>query len=286
MPGLLSDNYFSDYYSNFQNAVNNISPEQKLQDEYNQQMTIYNKGIQFLTGKPGGDKLIAQLNEQHQQWLTDYQNRSGQQQETTLADTTAKQQATANTGYDQILAQAQKAYNPESIANYYNVAQGNLNRQAGNAGAMATRTAGAHSTNMLNPSGFIMSQLSQSQAPYAAQTGNLQATAAGAQQSGAEGLTNLMYLLQRAKQGDTDAANQLQYQYASLQQNQNQYQQGLANSQYQFNQNQANQQAGTGDWITSLAGLAASAYGGGLFSGKTTGTTGTDYSKYGFQWGQ
>jgi hypothetical protein len=127
-------------------------------------------------------------------------------------------QTNANKGYDAINAQAQKAYGPEAISAYYNAALGGVGRNAGNAGAMAARTAGAHSTNMLNPGSFVMGQYSQSQAPYAQQYGNIQTGKAQAQQQGAEGLTNLMYTLQRAKQGDAQAAQQLQFQYAQLEQ--------------------------------------------------------------------
>jgi hypothetical protein len=138
------------------------------------------------------------------------------------------QQQEANKGYEAINAQAQKAYSPQAISAYYNAALGGLGRNAGNAGAMAARTAGAHSTNMLNPGSFVMGQYSQSQAPYAQQYGNIQTTAAQAQQQGAEGLTNLMYTLQKAKQGDAQAAAQLQYQYAALQQQQQQYEDSQA----------------------------------------------------------
>jgi hypothetical protein len=158
-------------------------------------------------GQIGGANSIAN---QVQSYFQPLQNLYNQQQE-------------ANTGYSAIMNQAQNAYGKDAIANYYNIAQGNLNRNMGNAASQASRTAGAHSTNMLNPSGFILNSLNQAQAPYAAQSQQLQATGAQAQQSGAEGLTNLMYLLQRAKQGDAQAANQLQYQYAALQQQQRQY---------------------------------------------------------------
>jgi len=80
---------------------------------------------------------------------------------------------------------------------------------------------------MLNPSSFILGSISQSQAPYAAQTGQLQAAGAQAQQRGAEDLTNMMYTLNRAKQGDLNAANQLQMQFMNLQQQQEQFRQKM-----------------------------------------------------------
>jgi hypothetical protein len=135
------------------------------------------------------------------------------------------QQNIANQGYDSILKQAQQAYNPQAIANYYNIAQGNLNRAGANNAAMVARTAGAHSTNMLNPGSFVTGQMQQSLAPYAAQSQQLQATGAAAQQQGAQGMTNLMMLIQQAKNGDANAANQLQLAYAGLVQQQNQFQQ-------------------------------------------------------------
>jgi hypothetical protein len=125
-------------------------------------------------------------------------------------------QATADEGFNNILSQGQKAYDPTNIAQYYNMAQGNLNRQAGNTGAYIGRQAGAHSTNMLNPSSFILGNISKSQEPYAEAGQQLQAKGAQAQQKGAADLTNLMYLINRAKQGDTDAAAELEYKYAAL----------------------------------------------------------------------
>jgi hypothetical protein len=121
-----------------------------------------------------------------------------------------------NLGLSNILAQGQKAYDPANIAQYYNMAQGNLNRQAGNTGAYIGRQAGAQATNMLNPSSFILGNISKSQEPYAEAGQQLQASGAQAQQTGAADLTNLMYLINRAKQGDTQAAAELEYKYAAL----------------------------------------------------------------------
>lgn len=166
-----------------------------------------------------------------------------------------RQQATANQGYEQIMNQAQNAFNPAMIQKYYDIAGRNLNQSAANMGAYVGRQAGAHSTNMLNPSSFILNQITQSQAPYVQQQGNLAVASAGAEQTGAEGLTNLMYLLQRAKQGDAQAANQLQLQYAQLAERQNEFQQ-------QMNQ----QQAGFGDYLLGALGL------GGSFLGSATGS--------------
>jgi hypothetical protein len=187
-------------------------------DQYKSLGQGYNIGMDIASKLPAllGGKLRDQLSKQYQAGFSGLQN---------------QQQSEANIGYDAIMNQAQKAYNPDSIANYYNIAQGNLNRAAGNIGAQTGRAAGAHATNMLNPSSFILGSISQSQAPYAAQSQQLQATGAQAQQQGAEGLTNLMYLLQRAKQGDAQAAQQLQYQYDALAQQQRLAQQQIEASQ-------------------------------------------------------
>jgi len=117
--------------------------------------------------------------------------------------------------FSNIINQAQQAYNPKAIQDYYNMAMGGLNRNAGNAGAMAGRMAGAHTTNMLNPSSFIMQQYSKSQEPYAQQYGNLQQAGAGAKMKGASDLTNLLFQINRAQSSDYFNQQQLDAQQAS-----------------------------------------------------------------------
>jgi hypothetical protein len=166
--------------------------------------------------------------------------------------------ASSGTPFDfsQIYEQANKTYSPSAISSYFDTARGGLNRAAANAGSLASRTAGANSTNMLNPSGFIMSQLSQSQAPYAAQQGNLAVSQAGAIQSGQEKLTNLLYMINRAKQGDQDAAQQLKLAYDTG-----------AEQRRQFESNQDANSAGIWDYIFGGANVTGNLFSSGIFGG-------------------
>ena len=159
--------------------------------------------------------------------------------------------------FNSIWEQAQKAYGSDAIQKFFDMAQGNLNRAAGTAGSLASRTAGGHSANMLNPASFVMSALSQSQAPYAQQQGQLQAAGAQAQQQGQAQLTQMLYLINRAKQGDQEAANQLKLAYDTG-----------AEQVRQFNAQREDSGAGLLDWIFGLGNTAANMYSSGIFGGK------------------
>jgi hypothetical protein len=191
-----------------------------------------------------------------QTWLDSPEARNNTQYRQSYMDWVTKMQqsdqSNNNVGYDQIMSQAQNAYNPQNIQKYYDIAQGNINRNAANTGAYVGRQAGAHSTNMLNPSSFILGSIGKSQEPYAAQTGQLQATGAAAQQTGAEGLTNMMYTLNRAKQGDINAANALQMQFMAMQQQQE-----------QFKEKMESEEAGFFDYAGLAAKIAATIFTGG-----------------------
>jgi hypothetical protein len=183
------------------------------QEEYNIALAKHQADIAKYSSYGPTSKLVPQLQAAfNQNVTTPFQN---------------QQLAENATGYQNIYNQAKSAYDPAMIQKFFDVSGRNLNQAAANTGAYVARQAGAHSTNMLNPSGFILGGISQSQAPYAQQRGQLEATGAQAQQSGAANLAQMMYTLQRAKQGDAQAAAQLQLQWAQLQEQQRQFQQQM-----------------------------------------------------------
>jgi hypothetical protein len=111
--------------------------------------------------------------------------------------------------YNDVISQGYKAYDPSWIQKYFDMAGGNLNRQAATTGAYIGRQAGAHATNMVNPSSFILGHITQSQVPYAGARESLAAQSAQAQQQGAAGLANLLFQIRKAQSGDELARQQL-----------------------------------------------------------------------------
>ena len=164
--------------------------------------------------------------------------------------------ASADTPFDfsNILKQAQGAYGSDAISQYYNLARGNLNRSMGNASSFASRAAGAAGTNMVNPSSFVQSAISGAQSNFAPQYGQLAAQGAQAQQQGQAKLTELLYLINRAKQGDAEAAAQLKARYDEG-----------AESVRQFNANREDNGAGVGDYLFGGLNVASNVFGSGLW---------------------
>ena len=156
--------------------------------------------------------------------------------------------------FNSIWEQAQKAYGSDAISQYYNLARGNLNRSMGNASSFASRAAGAAGTNMVNPSSFVQSAISQAQGNFAPQFGQLAAQGAQAQQQGQAKLTELLYLINRAKQGDAEAAAQLKARYDEG-----------AESVRQFNANREDNGAGVGDYLFGGLNVASNVFGSGLW---------------------
>jgi hypothetical protein len=179
---------------------------------------------------------------------------------TTGGNTGVPINASSGTPYDwdNIWKQAKRAYGSDAISQYYNLARGNLNRSMGNASSFASRAAGAAGTNMVNPSSFIQSAISQAQGNFAPQYGQLAASQAQAQQQGQAQLTQILYLINRAKQGDQEAANQLKARYDEG-----------AESVRQFNAQREDAGAGLGDYL--FGGIGAL---GNLFSSGLLGSSG------------
>ncbi|MFA7520594.1 tail fiber domain-containing protein, partial [Shewanella sp.] len=78
-----------------------------------------------------------------------------------------------------------------------------------------------------------------------------------AQQQGQAQLTQMLYLINRAKQGDQEAANQLKLAYDTG-----------AEQVRQFNAQREDSGAGLLDWIFGLGNTAANMYSSGIFGGK------------------
>ncbi len=177
--------------------------------------------------------------------------------------------------FNSIWEQAQKAYGSDAISQFYNLARGNLNRSMGNASSFASRAAGAAGTNMVNPSSFIQSAISGAQSNFAPQYGQLAAQGAQAQQQGQAELTKMLYLINRAKQGDQEAANQLKLAYDTG-----------AEQVRQFNANREDSGFSIWDLFTGGASVASNLYGSGMFSGGNTDYQNTinDLNNRGITW--
>ncbi|MDD5551540.1 MAG: hypothetical protein PHS34_09790, partial [Candidatus Omnitrophica bacterium] len=109
-------------------------------------------------------------------------------------------------------------------------------------------------TNMVNPSSFIQSAISGAQSNFAPQYGQLAAQGAQAQQQGQAELTKMLYLINRAKQGDQEAANQLKLAYDTG-----------AEQVRQFNANREDSGAGIGDYLFGGLNVASNVFGSGLW---------------------
>jgi hypothetical protein len=129
-----------------------------------------------------------------------------------------------------IWAQIQKAYDPLSISNIFNIATGNLARKAGQDVSTVGRASGAAAGSMgfANPNAFILGNISKAQQPFFEGYGKLAEGEAQAQQIGAENLAQGMFNINRAQTTDTNTANNLALMYSQLAEQKRQFDAQLA----------------------------------------------------------
>jgi len=168
----------------------------------------------------------------------------------TMNGTTPATSTAPTPDYASVLAQGQKAYDPALISKLFASVYGQMGRSQGGAVANAQRTAAQHgaSQSLLNPGAFVMGAGQQARAPYADALANLGVQESQAQMGAQQNLTNLMLQIEKAKQGDRDAQDELALR-----------RQQLALQERQLNEMLNAQQPGTLDWL----GLGLDIYGAG-----------------------
>lgn len=119
---------------------------------------------------------------------------------------------------DALNAQILGVTDPKGINALYNTAAGNLNQQAAQVGGQARQQTAslAASRGLLNPNAAIASAGNQAAAPIYGQMGQLESSRAGTLNQNLLTRYNLMYGLNRARQSDTNAAQQLQLQLEQM----------------------------------------------------------------------
>jgi len=151
----------------------------------------------------------------------------------TMNGTTPATSTAPTPDYASVWAQGQKAYDPAMIAKLFANAYGQMGRSQGGAVANAQRTAAQHgaSQSLLNPGAFIMGAGQQARAPYADALANLGVQESQAQMGAQQNLTNLMLQIEKAKQGDRDARNELALRERELAMRERQINEWLASQQ-------------------------------------------------------